>query len=117
MPSKSSASTIGRRLCVYRPDTFFTTPLAAPYKPAWSQLYSYMAPDTDALWDDAGGLWAFVSDTPGYDDYFDFAPGDETVIDGHFVRVPKRIATGKDADGSDLLSTDFPGMLPPPAVA
>lgn len=97
-------------------DTFFTTPLAAPYKPAWSQLYSYIAPDTDALWNDEGDLWAFVSDTPGYDDYFDFAPGDTTEIDGHFIKVPKGIATGKKADGTELLSTDFPGMLPPPAV-
>jgi hypothetical protein len=97
-------------------DTFFTTPLAAPYKPAWSQLYSYIAPDTDALWNDEGDLWAFVSDTPGYDDYFDFAPGDSTVVDGHFIKVPKDVATGKKANGAELLSTDFPGMLPPPAV-
>lgn len=97
-------------------DTFFTTQLTSPYKPAWSQLYTYLAPDTDALWNDQGNLWAFVSDTPGYDDYFDFAPGDTTEIEGHFIKVPKQIATGKKADGTDLLSTDFPGMLPPPAV-
>lgn len=98
-------------------DTFFTSQLAPPYKPAWSQLYSYLAPDTDALWNDEGDLWAFVSDTPGYDDYFDFAPGDATVVDGHFIKVPKNVATGKKADGTELQSTDFPGMLPPPAVA
>jgi hypothetical protein len=97
-------------------DTFFTTQLAPPYKQSWSQLYSYMAEDTDSIWNDEGDLWAFVSDRAGYDDYFDFAPGDGTVIDGHFIRVPKQIATGKKADGTDLLSTDFPGMLAPPAV-
>jgi hypothetical protein len=30
--------------------------------------------------------------------------------------VPKQIATGKKADGTELLSTDFPGMLAPPAA-
>ncbi len=98
-------------------DTFFTTQLTSPYKPAWSQLYSYMADDTGSLWNDEGDLWAFVSDTAGYDDYFDFAPGSTTSISGHFIKVPKNVATGKKADGTQLLSTDFPGMLPPPAVA
>jgi len=102
-------------------DTFFTTQLAAPYKPAWSQLYSYIAPDREALWNDEGDLWAFVSETNGFDDYFDFAPGDTTTtIDGHFIKVPKAIATGKNpATGADWLSTDFtiPDMLEPPAVA
>lgn len=98
-------------------DTFFTTQLTSPYKPAWSQLYSYIAPDREALWNDQGDLWAFVSDTSGYDDYFDFAPGDTTTIDGHFIKVPKPIATGKNpATGAEWLSTNFPGMLPPPAV-
>jgi len=101
-------------------DTFFTTQLTSPYKPAWSQLYTYIAPDREALWNDEGDLWAFVSDTPGYDDYFDFAPGATTTIDGHFIKVPKSIATGKNpATGADWLSTDFtsPDMLEPPPVA
>jgi hypothetical protein len=107
-------------------DTFFTTPISTLTTPAppqritydqkaWSQLYSYIADDTDAVWNDEGDLWAFVSDTPGYDDYYDFQPGDTTAIVGHFVKVPKSIATGKDpVTGEELLSTDFPGMLPPP---
>jgi hypothetical protein len=99
-------------------DTFFTSQLEEPYKPAWSQLYSYIADDTDGVWNDEGDLWAFVSDTPGYDDYFDFEPGDKTEITGHFIKVPKEIATGKNPEtGEDWLSTDFPGMLPPPAVS
>ena len=100
-------------------DTFFTTPLSAPYKTAWSQLYSYIAPDTDALWNDDGDLWAFVSDTAGYDDYYDFAPGETTEIEGHFMRVPKHIARGKHpVTDAELLSTStgagYSGMLPPP---
>jgi len=101
-------------------DTFFTTQLTTPYKPAWSQLYTYIAPDRKALWNDEGDLWAFVSETDGYDDYFDFAPGDPKTIDGHFIKVPKAIATGKNpATGADWLSTDFmsPDMLEPPVVA
>src|SRR5919108_225126 len=49
-------------------DTFFTSQLDPPYKPTWSQLYSYIADDTDDVLQDKGDLWAFVSDTPGYDD-------------------------------------------------
>jgi hypothetical protein len=100
-------------------DTFFTTPLLAPYKRAWSQLYSYIAPDTDAFWNDEGELWAFVSDDPDYDDYYDFAPGDTTEISGHFIKVPKDVARGKKADGTELLSTNagYTGMLAPPAVS
>ncbi|HJS50125.1 MAG TPA: alkaline phosphatase PhoX [Gaiellaceae bacterium] len=98
-------------------DTFFTTPLVAPYKTAWSQLYSYIAPDTDALWSDEGDLWAFVSDDPDYDDYYDFAPGDTTAVSGHFIKVPKEVARGKKADGSELLSTNagYIGMQQPPS--
>jgi hypothetical protein len=100
-------------------DTFFTTPLTSPYKTAWSQLYSYIAPDTDAFWNDEGDLWAFVSDTAGYDDYYDFAPGDTTEIEGHFMKIPKHIARGKHpVTGAELLSTStgagYSGMLAPP---
>jgi hypothetical protein len=99
-------------------DTFFTSQLDPPYKPTWSQLYSYIADDTDDVLQDKGDLWAFVSDTPGYDDYFDFAPGDKTEITGHFIKVPKEVATGKNpATGKDWLSTDFASMLPPPSVS
>ncbi len=103
-------------------DTFFTTPITTAggrtyNTKSWSQLYTYMARDTKSVWNDKGDLWAFVSDTPGYDDYYDFMPGDTTKIKGHFIKVPKAIATGKNpATGKDWLSTDFPGMLPPPAV-
>ena len=38
--------------------------------PAQAQLYSYIADDSDAVWNDEGDLWAFVAD--GVDDYYDF---------------------------------------------
>jgi hypothetical protein len=103
-------------------DTFFTTPVTTTAAPqsltyntrAWSQVYSYIAPNSDAIWADEGELWAFVSDNPAYKDYYDFIPGDTTEVSGEFIKVPKMIATGKKADGTELRSTDFPGMLPPP---
>ena len=81
--------------------------------PAQSQIYAYIARDTDALWSDRGDLWAFVSDTPGYDDYFDFERGSTAQIQGHFVKVPKDIATGRNPDGTDLMSADKGYPAPP----
>jgi hypothetical protein len=102
-------------------DTFTSGPLTIPAagplpagsRPAQSQLYSYIAPDTDSLLADEGDLWAFVSDTPGYNDYYDFTPGSTQVVTGHFVQVPKNIATGLDADGSELKAADVGFPLPP----
>lgn len=73
-----------------------------------SQVYSYIAESGNAVWNDTGDLWAFVSDTAGYDDYYDFAPTDTTSINGHFVQVPKEIATGRNPDGTDMMAADVP---------
>jgi hypothetical protein len=81
--------------------------------PAQSQLYSYIAPSASAVLSDQGDLWAFVSDTAGFDDYLDFAPGSTQEITGHFVKVPKDIATGRKADGTDLMSADKGYPAPP----
>ena len=81
--------------------------------PAQSQVYSYIAKDSKSVWRDEGELWAFVSDTPGINDYDDIAPGSNPQIKGHFVQVPKNIATGRNPDGTDLMSTDV-GYPPPP---
>jgi hypothetical protein len=57
-----------------------------------SQLYSYLADDTDELWNDAGALYAFVSSDPLTNDYGDLSTG-ETVA-GTFIPVPEAIAKG-----------------------
>ena len=99
-------------------DTFTSGPLGTvaglpPVVPSQSQLYSYVAPSTDALMADEGDLWAFVSDTPGVRNYYDVIPNSGTEVTGHFIKVPKDIATGKNADGSELKSADK-GYPPPP---
>lgn len=81
-------------------DTFLTNP-------AQSQVYSYIARNTRDIWADKGDLWAFVSDTPGFDDYYDFVPGSTETVSGHFVKVPKDIATGRlNGTGRDLMAAD-----------
>ena len=58
-------------------------------------------------------LYAFVSDTPGVKNYYDVLPGSGTVVAGHWIPVPKNIATGKNADGSEIKAADV-GFPPPP---
>jgi hypothetical protein len=103
-------------------DTFTSGPLTDPTSvttpPAQlgasqSQLYSYIAPGTDSLLNDDGELWAFVSDNTGFDDYYDFVPGSSQTVSGHFIPVPKNIATGKNADGSEITSADVGYPAPP----
>ena len=112
-------------------DTFTSGPLTGVPAPpagtpaisgpvyAQSQLYSYIASDTDSLLADEGDLWAFVADDPDlldandYNDYYDFAPGSTDSVTGHFIQVPKTIATGKNADGSEVKAVDFNYPLPP----
>lgn len=98
-------------------DTFTSGPLTGVFPPnavpAQSQLYSYIAPSTGALLADQGDLWAFVSDTPGVKNYYDVLPDSGTVVTGHFIQVPKMIATGRKADGSEVKAADFGFPLPP----
>jgi hypothetical protein len=102
-------------------DTFTSGPLTIPpggplttsAVPAQSQLYSYIASDTDSLLADQGDLWAFVSDDASFNDYYDFAPGAAVSVSGHFVKVPKNIATGLDGDGSELKAGAVGFPLPP----
>jgi hypothetical protein len=98
-------------------DTFTSGPLTGVFPagavPSQSQLYSYIAPSTDALLADEGDLWAFVSDTPGVKNYYDVLPGSGTVVAGHFIKVPKDIATGLNPDGSELTSADKGFPAPP----
>jgi hypothetical protein len=76
--------------------------------PSQSQLYSYIASSAAAVWNDEGGLWAFVSDNPARQRYEDFAPGDATSVTGHFIEVPRLIATGRNPDGTELMAGDVP---------
>lgn len=98
-------------------DTFTSGPLTGVFPagavPAQSQLYSYIAPSTDALLADEGDLWAFVSDTPGVRNYYQVLPGSGTTVTGHFIRVPKDIATGRNADGSAIKAADKGFPAPP----
>jgi Bacterial protein of unknown function (DUF839) len=98
-------------------DTFTSGPLTGVFPagavPAQSQLYSYMARDTDALLADKGDLWAFVSDTPGVKNYYDVLPGSATVVTGRFIKVPKTIATGLKRDGTEVKAADFGYPQPP----
>jgi hypothetical protein len=99
-------------------DTFTSGPLtgvtgSSLVVPAQSQLYSYIAPGTDSLLADEGDLWAFVSDTPGVKNYYDVPPGSSMSVEGHFIKVPKDIATGLNPNGSEMKSADK-GYPPPP---
>ena len=72
--------------------------------PAQSQLYSYIAKNGNAVWNDEGDLYAFVAD--GVDDYYDFPVGSTMSVTGKFVKVPKDIATGRMPDGRDMMAAD-----------
>ena len=89
-------------------DTFTTSP-------SQSQLYSYIADHGEAVWDDEGDLWAFVSDDGLRQKYEDFAPGDATSVTGHFIKVPRLIATGRNPDGSDVVGADIEAAFSLPA--
>jgi hypothetical protein len=78
--------------------------------PSQSQVYSYSAPNATAIWNDQGTLRAFVSDG-AKQKYEDFAPGDTTPVAGHFIDVPRLIATGRKADGTELMAADVPPEL------
>ena len=78
--------------------------------PSQSQLYSYIAPNADAVWNDEGSLWAFKSTTDGYARYEDFAPNDSASITGEFIAVPRIIAEGRNADGTELMAADVPAQ-------
>jgi Bacterial protein of unknown function (DUF839) len=108
----------GKPVVLSGDDTFTSGPLTGVFPPgavpSQSQLYSYIAPSTSSLLADEGDLWAFVSDTPGVKNYYDVIPGSGTVVTGHFIKVPKDIATGKNPDGSELKAGDK-GFPPPPA--
>ena len=107
----------GKPVVLSGDDTFTSGPLtgvtSTPDVPAQSQLYSYIAPSTKGLLADEGDMWAFVSDTPGVKDYYDVLPGAGPPVTGHFIKVPRNIATGLNPDGSELQSEDVGYPNPP----
>jgi hypothetical protein len=96
----------GKPVVVSTDDSFVSNP-------AQSQFYAYIADSTNALLKDGGDLWAFVSDDPAINDYYDFPVGSSMSVSGHFVQVPKDIATGRNPDGTDLMAADK-GFPEPP---
>jgi hypothetical protein len=107
----------GKPVILSGDDTFTSGPLLGvpdtPDVPAQSQLYSYIAKNTNDVLKDKGDLWAFVSDTPGVKDYYDVPPGSQVPVTGHFVKVPRNIATGKNPDGSEIHAEDVGYPEPP----
>jgi hypothetical protein len=57
-----------------------------------SQLYMYLATDSNAVWNDQGHLWAFVSDNVAVNDYGDLSGA--ASVSGHFIAVPDAVADG-----------------------
>jgi hypothetical protein len=55
----------------------------------------------------------FVSDDPDFNDYYDFVPGSAQAVTGHFIQVPKNIATGLNDDGTPIKAADVGYPLPP----
>jgi hypothetical protein len=107
----------GKPVVLSGDDTFTSGPLTGVFPagavPAQSQLYSYIAKSTKKLLADKGDLWAFVSDTPGVRNYYDVLPGSGREVKGHFIKVPRDIATGKNPDGSEIQAEDKGYPEPP----
>ena len=57
-----------------------------------SQLYMYLALNSNAIWNDQGTLWAFRSSNPAVNDYGDLTVGGS--VGGQFIPVPDAIARG-----------------------
>ena len=62
--------------------------------PAQSQLYSYIAPDADAIWNDTGRLYGFQVDNPSVNDYYDVPVGSTASYPGTFVAIDSAAAKG-----------------------
>ena len=63
--------------------------------PAQSQLYSYIAPSANAVWNDQGKLYGFrAKDHAAFNDYYDFPIGSTMSVPGEFVEIPRPAAVG-----------------------
>jgi uncharacterized protein DUF839 len=79
-----------------------------------SQLYMYTAENRRAVWNDRGTLYAFKANDPNVNDYGDFPAANGAA--GEFIPVPRAIATGKRADGTDVRAIDFGYPAPPAGI-
>jgi hypothetical protein len=81
-----------------------------------SQLYMSTASSASAIWNDTTDvtMYAFVADDPNVNDYGDFPAANGA--SGHFVAVPRGIATGKRPDGTDARAADFGFPAPPSGI-
>ena len=68
-------------------DTFTTNP-------AQSQLYSYIADDADAVWNDEGDLYGLVLDNAAINDYYDYPMNSTASYSGTFKKIAKADAIG-----------------------
>ena len=62
--------------------------------PASSQLYAYIAPDADAIWNDTGRLYGFKVDNTAINDYYDVPVGSAASYPGRFVPISETAAKG-----------------------
>ncbi len=62
--------------------------------PASSQLYSYIAGDADAVWNDEGDLYGLVLDDATVNDYYDFPAGTSMAKTGTFKKIARADAIG-----------------------
>jgi hypothetical protein len=62
--------------------------------PAQSQLYSYIAADADAVWNDEGDLYGLVLDNAAINDYYDFPVGSTMAASGTFKKIARADAIG-----------------------
>jgi len=60
-----------------------------------SQMYMYTARNANAVWNDEGSLWAFVSDDPATNDYGDLTGAES--VSGRFIPVPRPVALGSQS--------------------
>ena len=111
----------GKPVVLSGDDTFTSGPLATPAAPvpglgtvpSQSQLYSYIAPSTDALLGRRGRPLGVRLGHAGREELLRRDPRLGEAVTGHFIKVPKDIATGRKPDGSELKSADK-GYPPPP---
>ena len=62
--------------------------------PAQSQLYSYIADDADAVWNDEGDLYGLVLDNAAVNDYYDYPISSTASYSGSFKKIAKADAIG-----------------------